>query len=120
MDDLVKFLRAQLDEDAEMVRRNSDHRGLADGFPDYRTYSDDDTVAADEYIEHFGPARALREIEAKRLALDHYAELERLAKGGAAIYRTAAGAVAVQIQIMALAYADRSGYREAWRPEHLD
>ncbi|WP_345633593.1 DUF6221 family protein [Streptomyces lacrimifluminis] len=37
-----------------------------------------------------------------------------------AIYRTAAGAVGVQIQIMALAYADRPGYQEAWRPEHLD
>ena len=72
MTDLITFLRARLEEDEALIRRNSDGHGLCDGFPDYRTYVDGDTKAADEYIEHFGPARTLREVEADRALLDLY------------------------------------------------
>jgi hypothetical protein len=107
VDDLVQWLRAQLDEDERIARENSDGRGLADGFPDYRTYSDGDTAAADEYIEHFGPARVLREIEAKRRIVDRYAWLREHGD---------TGGTAWVLPLLALPYADRPGYREEWRP----
>ena len=72
MTDLITFLKARLDEDEALIRHNSDGHGLCDGFPDYRTYIDGDTNAADAYIEHFGPARMLREVEADRRLLDLY------------------------------------------------
>lgn len=67
---IVAFIEARLAEDAAVIERNSDGRGLGDGFPDYRTYEDCDTQSADEYIRRFGPDRLLAEIEAKRRRLD--------------------------------------------------
>ena len=72
-EEISAFVVARLDEDEALIRRNSDGHGLDDGFPDYRTYVDGDTKAADAYIEHFGPARMLREVAAKREILEwHY------------------------------------------------
>lgn len=113
MDDLVRWLSAQLDADAAMVERNTEGRGLSIDsdtfrFPDYRTYSDDDTLAADEYIEHFNPARVLREIDAKRRIVDRYAWLREHGD---------TGGTAWVLPLLALPYADRPGYREEeWRP----
>ncbi|MFF1416541.1 DUF6221 family protein [Streptomyces sp. NPDC058280] len=140
MDDLVEFLRARYDEDAEAARKAAEGHGgtpawrpevLAD--PDYpaqpvlhigdRTIlaglpGDEDPFRADElvHIARHDPARILREIDAKRRALDHYEEFRGFAKGGTAPFRLAAGAVAMQIQIMALPYGDHPDYREDWRP----
>ena len=61
MTGIIEFIEARLAEDQAMIDRNSNCHGLADGFPDYRTYDDRDTEAADAYIEHFGPARQLAE-----------------------------------------------------------
>lgn len=67
MEGLPRFLRAELDEDHGIVVRNLGDRGLGSGcYPDYRTYYDDDTAAADDFIERFDSARMLREIDAKR------------------------------------------------------
>ncbi|MEU9670372.1 DUF6221 family protein [Streptomyces bobili] len=124
MDDLVQWLRAQLDEDERIARAAEGdpvfdgtgivvERNLAPGFPD-RVAGLISPVAT--HIARHDPARVLREIDAKRQALDHYEECARAGKGGVAAYRMAAGAVAMQIAIMALPYADRPGYREEWRP----
>lgn len=78
--DIREFIEARLTEDQALIERNTDGNGLDDGFPDYRTYNDSDTRAADDYINRFGPARVLREIEAKRailaLHMGGYVELE--------------------------------------------
>lgn len=118
MDDLLQWLGEQLAEDERIVRENSDGNGLADGFPDYRTYSDSDTAAADEYIEHFGPERMLREIEAKRELVErHERAMENrrshpddLASAGALL------ALHGAVKLLTLPYADRPGYRDEWRP----
>ena len=66
--EITEFLMARIAEDEEIARRNSGDRGLGDdgSFPDYRTYSDSDTDAADDFIAHFAPRRVLVECEAKR------------------------------------------------------
>ena len=140
MDDLVQFLRDRLDEDETIAREaahyEAGHWTTKDGYPVSvadelpeaadtfeRVVAFDEGSPSEEQAAHIArhdPARVLAEVEAKRLALDHYTELQRLAKGGVAIYRTAAGAVGVQVQIMAMPYADHPAYKEAWRPEHLD
>ncbi|MFE7899156.1 DUF6221 family protein [Streptomyces sp. NPDC057424] len=127
MDDLVQFLRDRLDEDKAAARRAGDSfRQVGETGVIVATEGDraEECASANwagiaEHIVRHDPARVLAEVEAKRLALDHYTELQRLAKGGVAIYRTAAGAVGVQIQIMAMAYTRHPAYNEAWRPEHL-
>lgn len=70
--DIRAFLEARLAEDQALIERNTDGRGLDDGFPDYRTYDDTDTRAADDYINRFGPARALAEVAAKRRVLERH------------------------------------------------
>lgn len=114
-DGLPEWLRAQLDEDAAKIAdprtEKAWHARDCESLPEV-LYPDRETGTCDCGV----PARLLREIDAKRQALDHYAEFRRLATGGERAYRLAAGAVAMQIQIMALPYADRPGYDEAWRP----
>ena len=107
MADLITFLAARLDEDKALIGRNSDGHGLDDGFPDYRTYVDGDTKAADAYIEHFGPVRMLREVAAKRallkLADDAYYEADHYAYHGIR-------------RILAAIWSDAPDYREEWKP----
>jgi len=68
------------------------------------------------HVAEWDPARVLREIDAKRQALAHYARVCQLTKDGDEAYLLAEGAVAKQIQIMATAYDHRPGYKESWRP----
>ena len=58
----------------------------------------------------------LSEVSGKRQALAHYERLRQHAASGDEAYVLAEGAVARQIQYMALAYEHRHGYREEWRP----
>ncbi|MFF1957990.1 DUF6221 family protein [Streptomyces sp. NPDC058220] len=142
MDDLVTFLRARLNEDEAVARGTTVpldwHQGPGDDDPEWvgdemvlmwppefhTPYEQDkhwrgltaDPAGLAAHIARHDPARVLREIDAKRKALDHYEEFQGFAKGGTAPFRLAAGAVAMQIQIMALPYADHPDYREEWRP----
>lgn len=133
MDDLVRWLRAQLDED-EQVARAADGE-LSAVFT--RIGSFDPEMAADErHIMTHQPARVLREIDAKRQVIKAYTvsaermeelaeERERLKVRGydtlmtemdlttAVHQRDALGGV---LQLLALPYADRPGYRDEWRP----
>lgn len=70
--EIAAFVEERLAEDDALIERNSGGRGLDDGFPDYRTYDDSDTKAADEYIDRFSPDRLRREIAAKRRILERH------------------------------------------------
>lgn len=65
------------------------------------------------FIERFNPERALADCEAKRHML---ARLQNLAKAWWTTTRSAEEAKSI-IREMALAYQNRPGYRDEWRPE---
>ena len=71
MEDLVTWLRQQLDEDERLAKKAGEAMGFDDPcFPDYRTYDGWELEAADAFIAHLSPARVLREVESKRAILD--------------------------------------------------
>lgn len=114
MDDLVEWLRAQLDEDERSARACAGD-GEWDA-ADIAIYGADLAPEVRAHMAQHDPARVLREIDAKRQALDHYERIRQHTKRGEEPYVLAEGAVAKQVQIMALPYADRDGFREDWRP----
>ena len=109
MDELVQFLRARLDEDEARARRAIDGPRTAFVSAD----EDIEPLLFDEDGVFVLPARALREVEAKR-------ELVRLAERAHDYHETFtsgfASALEGTLRLFALAYADRPGYREEWRP----
>lgn len=113
---LANFLTARLDEDERVARlaRNP----LIGGYPDYRTYDDDSTRAADEFLDRFEPDRALAEVEAKRRLLDYHTFGMGYVEHGAddetshAAYR----AGLETLRFLALPYADHPDYNPDWRP----
>lgn len=136
MDDLTRWLGERLDDDERIARAACKYASpewhLDEEFretvlwwpPEFHTpYEEDkhwrgqalDGQLAPHIAEH-DPARALREIDAKRQALAHYERIRQHTRQGDEAYVLAEGAVSKQIQIMATAYADRPGYREEWRP----
>ncbi|WP_416476984.1 DUF6221 family protein [Streptomyces sp. LKA04] len=129
MVELVVWLRAQLDEDERIARAATAGPWTQSGIGEYgwgvsfsvpgagveADDSDQGRADADHIAEH-DPARVLREIDAKRLAIDHYQRIFQHAVDGADSYVRIAAALSRQIQIMASVYADRPGYRQSWRP----
>lgn len=124
MDDLVTWLRAQLDDDERIARAFADETGsdslrwhrpdpqqpglIRDGSGTVVTY--DEGVLTAEQAEHIArhdPARVLTEVDAKRLRLDLIAELATRDSDTALRFAKAE----------ALPYADRAGYCEEWRPD---
>ncbi len=111
--DLVPWLRAQLDEVEGVARQALDRRDEA-----WWWDKPDPDSAAEHLIALFRPERVLAEVEAKRRLLDEYdAALNRgrnhpgdLANAGALL------TVIRVLKLIALPHADRSGYREEWRP----
>jgi hypothetical protein len=131
MDELVKWLGDQLDEDERVARAASLGPWVQSGIGDYgwtvtfggpgpgagvETADSEQGLADADFIAAHDPARVLREIEAKREALAHYERIRQHTRQGDEAYVLAEGAVSKQIQIMATAYADRPGYRKEWRP----
>ena len=104
MDDLVTWLRAQLDEDERVARGVEGERWYFDFIEDGKR----------EYEDRFGPARALAEVAAKRAIVDDYvmwdgwAEFPNETGGMASGLETA-------VEYLAAVYSDRAGYREEWR-----
>jgi hypothetical protein len=159
MDDLVQWLRAQLDEDERIARAAMDAVGPVPGAAQWRytasltdeggqywsitTVTPSDTVPTVElvgsgmsgggvhketlarHIAEHDPARALREVEAKRRTLDRHTSHSM---GGCRVCEAPHWGVQVcnhcygkawpcpDILNFAMVYADRPGYREAWRP----
>lgn len=127
MKDLVDWLRAQIDEDERVARKNTGNAGLGDdgSFPDYRTYDGADLDAADEFLRHFTSQRELREVEAKRRQIDWCVEvlgdrdLSRYGEPGALKDDRDALAVTLAVEtlkLLALPCSDRAGYLDKWRP----
>lgn len=117
MNDLVAWLRAQMDEDEATAQAATKDRWIPDGT---RITSDaDGTVArmvvpsgmyrqrmADAvHIARYDPGRVLAEVEAKRRILDWLDDLERSYID-----------VDEGRRLVGLTYADQPGYREEWRP----
>jgi hypothetical protein len=106
VDDLVQWLRIQLDDEAEAARAAMDRE--SDWW-----WGDDAGTPAERHIARHDPARVLREIEAKR-------DLLRFAEGIHDHHETFTTGVASRLEdtlrLFAAAYADRPGYQETWRP----
>ncbi|MEV8042436.1 DUF6221 family protein [Streptomyces griseoluteus] len=130
MDDLVEWLRAQLDEDARIARailwpgsgNKLDWELVASATIDFgedEVYVGDRTIA--NHVMAHTPARVLREVAAKRKLLDRWSELQRrieaetdeAKRGNLALTRHGLDMFVYQLGTV---YADRPGYREEWRP----
>ncbi|QCX81079.1 hypothetical protein C9F11_37480 [Streptomyces sp. YIM 121038] len=132
MDDLVQWLRAQLDEDERIARAARGVEFCKDGRWVTRgpfeeglggihseageaILGEEENVpfAVADHASRHDPARVLREIGAKR-------DLLRVAKAARDYHETFtsgfASALEGTLRLFALAYADRPGYREEWRP----
>lgn len=128
--DLIAFIRARLADD-ERIARATVPKGMrvddttaawsvsefkwALGGPDHFSFPDDDDI---EHAVRQDPARALREVDAKRLLLRLVLDLRAAYQddpcNGA---RQSDNATASHILgILALPYADHSEYRQEWRP----
>jgi hypothetical protein len=114
MDDLVRWLRAQLDVDAARAQACPGNGEWT--AEDIAVYGADLSPEVRTHMAEHDPARVLREIDAKRKAVDHYSQVFQHAVDGADSYVKIAAALSRQLRIMASVYADRPGYREAWRP----
>lgn len=114
-DDLVTWLRAQLDEDDADARRRDFHTGMCSRF------LDPGGDCSCDYSDH-----VLAEVEAKRRILDRvekaaasaampvgYDAVARLEKSLAKVTAPELDRV---VRLLALPYADRPGYRDEWRP----
>lgn len=131
MDELVRWLGEQLDEDERIARGATDGpwtrwrggrlRGLGDLIhpvltPGQKPGAKAEIVTASwmdaDHIAAHDPARVLREIDAKR-------DLLRFAEAIHDHHETFTTGVAVRLEgtlrLFALAYADRPGFREEWR-----
>lgn len=120
MDELVRWLGEQLDED-ERIAREAGGLGWSRSEHPWDTAvairdSKGERVVCDEgwpsegqevHIAEWDPARVLREIEAKRRIVDRFAWLREHGDTGGTEW---------VIPLLALAYEDRPGYREEWRP----
>ncbi len=126
--DLVSFLKDRLDEDEQAARaasaalagRTDDAFAAAHSLTGVPYVPGSDGAALAEHAFRWDPARALREIEAKRKLLqeiwtgmaDFAVNLET-ARGddcGALEYRDEL------LMLLALTYADHPDYQEAWKP----
>lgn len=108
MDDLVTWLRAQLDDDERVARQVTAEPG---GFYIEAETDDVNIMTVGAYVHRWTPKRVLAEVEAKRRILDRLRD-ER------GFYRDdiASGTAEPVIRMLALPYAAMPGYREEWRP----
>jgi hypothetical protein len=114
----VDFLRARLDEDDAVIRRNRGQHGVSDGgsFPDYRTYDTPDAAAADDYLRHFRPPRLLAQVEAARLILNLHRPDDPVA--GDPICTVCLYTPPCEtLRALTAVYAAHPDYRPEWRAE---
>ncbi|MFI6032931.1 DUF6221 family protein [Streptomyces sp. NPDC051315] len=114
MEDLVKWLGDQFDEDELEARRGY---LKAEPLPDYDGWDRSTTAALPPAVA----ARVLREIDAKRKLLTRWCELQDridaepndAKRGNLALTRHGLDMFVYQVGSV---YADRPGYRAEWRP----
>jgi hypothetical protein len=132
MDDLVQWLRVQLDEDERIARAAtagpwsrmgqrvldpsppSDRLGVGMAVGHAAASADFNETA--DHIAVWDPARVLREIDAKRQLLDRYEELRAASKEQGLIGDVTEEYQDFLLRLLALPYADKPGYREEWAP----
>jgi len=113
MDDLVTWLRAQLDEDERVARTHGHLVVLARLDAVDRRW---DPPAVTTHAEVWTAGRALAEVEAKRRILD-LVDLHFDDETGRAVTLGGYGEAYWDIvRLLALPYADLPGYDEGWRP----
>lgn len=110
VDELITWLRAQLDDDERVARA---------AWPDC---TPDDPRASDEDIRHIArwdPARVLAEVEAKRRILDlaPAAVMRALGTQDPDFRDGYLDAHEEAVKLLAQPYAGRPGWREEWRAE---
>lgn len=91
MDDLVTWLRAQLDRETALVNAG---------------------IAAPPRGQGPGTWKKQRDVEAKRKIIDECERVSAAAPGNADV----TGLVGYALGTLAAIYLDRPGYREEWRP----
>ena len=144
MDDLVQWLRAQLDEDERIARAAADVRGPVWWYEGYFGDVDGQVLAGDvldggsaavrslamttrsdaegEHVARHDPARVLGEIEATRGIVRAYeAAVAAFNDSGPAManYDRLTGSVSSlrgSLELLATVYDDRPGFQESWRP----
>jgi hypothetical protein len=135
MDDLVQWLRAQLDEDERIARAATLGPWVQSGIGDYgwtvtfgrpgagvETADTEQGLADADFIAAHNPARVLREIDAKRGIVRAYeTAVAAFNDTGPAMadYDRLTGSVSSlrgSLELLAAVYADRPGYRKEWRP----
>lgn len=136
--DLIAWLRAQLDDDERVAREATPGPWVTNGTSVWRKPDDSwdfrramegqhgrmPFVMVDpgetseplnaEHIARWDPARVLGEVDAKRRIIDLF-ESHADAQFPDS-YGGYASAMEDAVQIIALPYADRAGYRDEWRP----
>ncbi|MET7654185.1 MULTISPECIES: DUF6221 family protein [unclassified Streptomyces] len=121
MDDLVVWLRAQLDEDERIARAATLGPWVQSGVGDYgwtvdfgrpgagvETSDTDQGLADADFIATHNPARVLREIKAKRAILRELPVKDW--------HEPCSPLVQLVLAHMAAPYNYRPGYRGEWRP----
>lgn len=130
MDDLVRWLGEQLDEDERIARRAGDSfRQIGETGVIVATEGDraEECASANwtgiaEHIVQHDPARVLREIDAKRRILRALENAEVSLRNTVPrrepheLMTGATNSLRAIVRTLAAVYADRPGYSEAWRP----
>jgi hypothetical protein len=130
MDELVQWLREQLDDDERTARAATDgpwttmgQRVLDPSPPSNRlgigmavghAAASADYNETAEHIARHDPERVLREIDAKRQLLYQFEQRGNSVR--ATVKPPTGGVWDDMLRLLALPYADRPGYREEWRP----
>jgi Ser-tRNA(Ala) deacylase AlaX len=122
VNELLDFLRAQLDEDEQIAREGipfgtgqwqAEDSGLirdSEGGCVVHDDGEQDRATA-EHIARHDPARVLAEVDAKRRILDRWE-----ASQDDNLPPEALIALDEVVKVLALPHADRPGYRESWKP----
>ncbi|MEV0237547.1 DUF6221 family protein [Nonomuraea sp. NPDC050786] len=113
--DLIKFLRARLDEDEELARAAGNRHWLVqDNTIDLYPEHEDDgymrwpTRADARHAAHWEPARVLREVEAKRALIKWVLDWP--------LRPSRPSSIDGVLERLALAYSDHPDYRDEWKP----
>lgn len=128
--DLVQWLSEQLDADERYARNAKGLLGIENAWWTWdalKSRFPELSRADAQHIERHGPARMLREIDAKRkLAEEHKPGMQKgwpnmgrhcLSCTGARVWDESSNeSNCLTLRLLALPYADRPGYRNEWRP----